>query len=364
MKDSSTSLNEFIGSQIAAARKSQGITQVELSAKLDFKDRQILSNIEKGIRKVHPNELEIIMGELNKPFEYFSDPYQLPDKPLFSWRAPEAAAKESEPVAKGLVSAYRRFSDITGTDLTPIIPRLALTSKSSYEDARGITEHLAKFLQLENVPGHARARVACEKLNIEIFYLDIPDAASGASLLLEDFCALFINRSHPETRRNFSLAHELFHILTWDVFPPERFFPEDESKRKVRSEYMADNFAAALIIPLDDIKVRWDRYDGKNLQLWLEETASDLLVSASALFWRLVNIGELKASDRPESLHAPHSDNQPKPAPYSKKFVEMMLTIFENGDVSVRKVAKLLGCTPDYLEGVFSSYKLEAPFEL
>ncbi len=42
----------------------------------------------------------------------------------------------------------------------------------------------------------------------------------------------------------------------------------------------------------------------------------------------------------------------------------MMHRVFEDGDVSVRKTAKTLGCTFEYLEEVFSSHHLEAPFEL
>jgi len=365
MAGTSTNFNVFVGKQVAAARKSAKVTQEELSNKLGFKDRQILSNIEKGLRKVKPSELEIIMDLLKKPFEYFSDPYQLPDNQLFSWRAnTEDAVTESEPKAKGVVSVYRRFADLTDKNLTPIIPRLALTSKSSYEDVLAIAEHLVGFLDIEKFPGHARAEAACKKLKIEIFYLDIPDEVSGASLLLDDFCALFINRTHPETRRNFSLAHELFHVLTWDTFRPEHFSPEDQGKAQKRSEQLANKFASALIIPADDITNRWERFDGNNLKQWIEETAETLCVSASALFWRLVNLGELKASDLPKDLHAPHQDTASPPAAYSKKFAEMMLNVFESGDVSVRKTAKTLGCTFEDLEEVFSSHNLKTPFEL
>ena len=358
-------LNIFIGRQIAAARKTAKVTQDELSAKLGFKDRQILSNIEKGIRKVKPDELGIIMEVLNKPLEYFSDPYQLPEGQLFSWRAKnEEVIKEIEPKAKGVVSTYRRFAQITREGLTPIIPRLALTPKSSYEDVRTIAEQLVGFLELEKLPGHARAEVVCKKLNIEIFYLDMPDEVSGASVLLDDLCALFINRTHPVTRRKFSLAHELFHVLTWDMFRPEHFSPEDGGKVKKRSEQLADNFASALIIPLGDITERWKLFDDADLKEWIENTAEELHVSPPSLFWRLVNLGELKADDLPEDLHAPHGDGKPKPPAYSRKFADMMFRVFEHGDASVRKTAKTLGCTFEYLEEVFSSHQMEAPFEL
>jgi len=365
MTETSTNFNTFVGRQIAAARKSAKLTQDELSNKLGFKDRQILSNIEKGLRKVKPSELEIIMALLNKPFEYFSDPYQLPDNQLFSWRANTAdAVKESEPKAKGAVTVYRRFADLTNKGLTPIIPRLALNPSSSFEDVLAIAEQLVSFLKIGDLPGYARAEAACEQLNIEIFYLDIPDDASGASLLLDDFCALFINRKHPAARRNFSLAHELFHVLTWDTFRPEHFSPEDQGQTRKRSEQLANNFASAMILPKNEILELWKPFDDGDLKAWLETTALDLKVSPPALFWRLVNLGELKRDDYPKDLETPYSDNAQPPAAYSKRLADMMLQVFKQGDVSVRKTAKTLGCTFEYLEDVFSSHNLEAPFEL
>lgn len=357
--------NAFIGGQIAAARKKQRITQDELSSTLGFKDRQILSNIEKGIRAVKPEELSVIMQTLDQPLEYFTDPYQLPADQLFSWRADsEEASKQCEPKARGTVSSFLRFSQLTGEALTPIIPRLSLPPKPSFEDAINIAEQLSSFLGLTDKAGHERAETACEKLHIEIFYVDMPNEVSGSSVLLDDFCALFVNRNHTLGRRNFSLAHELFHVLTWDTIRPEHFAPEDEGKAHKRSEQLANKFASALLIPFDDVSLRWKKFDGDNLKQWIESTADDLHVSPPALFWRLVNLGELKPGDYPENLDAPYSDDKPAPPAYSEKFVRMMKQVFEAGEVSVRKVANTLDCTFEYLEEVFASHQLKAPFEL
>ncbi len=355
----------FIGKQIATARKAKNITQDELSCALGFKDRQILSNIEKGIRAVKPEELGVIMQTLDQPLDYFTDPYQLPADQLFSWRADsKEASKQCEPKARGTVSSYRRFAQITGEGLTPIIPRLSLPPKPSFEDAINIAEQLSSFLNLDKKPGYERAETACERLKIEIFYVDMPNEVSGSSVLLDNFCALFINRNHTLGRRNFSLAHELFHVLTWDTIRPEHFAPEDEGKAHKRSEQLANKFASALLIPFNDVSTRWNDFDGSNLKEWLEDMARKFHVSAPALFWRLVNLGELKPNDYPENLHAPYSDDNPAPPAYSEKFVRMMKQVFESGDVSVRKVAKSLDCTFECLTEVFASHHMEAPFEL
>lgn len=365
MNSSSVNFNAFVGRQIAAARKAEKVTQDELSAKLGFKDRQILSNLEKGIRKAKPNELEVIIETLNRPLEYFSDPYQLPANQLFSWRATsEEKSRECEPAARGLISSYRRFAQLTDEKLSPILPRLALTPDSSYEDALEIADTLSSFLGITNLPGHQRAEAACKKLKVEIFHMNFPDEVSGSSVLFDDFAALFINRNHPEGRRNFSLAHELFHVLTWDTFRPEHFAPEEVEKANKRSEQLANKFASALIIPENEALGRWNQFDGSHLKEWIEDTAEDLHASPPALFWRLVNLNKLKPDDYPEELHAPLSDTKIKPPPYSETFVRMMKQVFESGLVSVRKTTKTLECTFEDLEEVFSAYQMETPFEL
>ena len=364
MSEKSLDLNKFIGRQIAGARKAAKITQDELSAKLGFKDRQILSNIEKGIRKVKPEELCILMETLNQSLDYFSDPYQLPADQLFSWRAKtEEDSKNSEPQARGLISSYRRFAQLTGEGLSPLLPRLTLTSKSSYEDAMNIADALSSFLEMENIAGHKRAEEACRKLKIEIFYMNLSDDVSGSSVLLNDFGALFVNRNHPEGRRYFSLAHELFHVLTWDTFRPESFSPEEVENAHKRSEQLANKFASALLLPKAEITERWNQFNGDHLKTWIEDTANELHASPPALFWRLVNLEKLKPDDYPDDLHAP-TEPEEKPAVYSPKFMRMMQKVFESGDASVRKVAKTMECTFEDLEEAFASHQLEAPFEL
>ena len=42
-----------------------------------------------------------------------------------------------------------------------------------------------------------------------------------AACRLPELDVVLINRREVEGRRHFDLAHELFHILTWDAMPPE-----------------------------------------------------------------------------------------------------------------------------------------------
>jgi len=376
MSIETTRLHTFIGQQIAIARKSLGMTQEDLSKKLGLKDRQILSNIEKGHRKIQDNELLTIMKELKRPLDYFTDIYQLPDDQLFAWRAKtpdtekislDQIVQESELVARGVVAANKRFSEITKHRLTPIIPRLAISAKSSFKNVSETAEFLSSYWKMGDIPAKELWGIVRDKLKIDVFYLDIADEVSGSSLSTEEFCAIFINRTHPEGRRNFSLAHELFHILTWNTFHPAYFSPEEWEMVQKRSERFADNFASALLMPSNIILPLWKKFDSNNnnLKRWIEDTAEGLLVSPDALFWRLVNLNILNKKNKPIDLHAPHRDESAiTPRPYSEQFVKMMWTVLKDGTVSARKCANTLNCTYRNLYDVFDDYNLPAPFNL
>ena len=69
--------NPLIGRRIKAIRQARGISQADLARALGFKDRQIVSAIETGVRRVGAEELLLAMEHFSVPLEYFTDPYRL-----------------------------------------------------------------------------------------------------------------------------------------------------------------------------------------------------------------------------------------------------------------------------------------------
>ena len=90
-------------------------------------------------------------------------------------------------------------------------------------------------------------------------FQELMDNGSGATTRGEFGTAILENAAEPPKRRAFSLAHELFHLLTWGDEPrPTGGETEDSSKRE---EQMANAFAAALLMPADVVKRKlgWHR---------------------------------------------------------------------------------------------------------
>ena len=360
--------DKLIGRRIASARKKQQITQAELSQALGLKDRQILSNIEKGSRKITPKELAVAMKRLDETLEYFTDPYQLDETQPFSWRtSDQQVATQYEPTARNLVATYKRLADLTRKNRAFIIPQLAVTEKSDYDDISAIADSLATewWGADDTVPAFALMDKITDDLRVETFFLNMPDQISGSSIWIGDFCAIFVNRKHSLGRQSFSIAHELFHVLTWNTFHPSRFASAEWEEVSARSEKLANRFASSLLLP-DYVLPEMPRKQTKEARkLWLEEESDALGVSPDALFWRFVSNGRLKKADKHPELKAPrYCTPDERPKPFSERFVDILNLALENGDISVRKVLSLLQCDVEDLEGVFRAHNIPAPFAI
>jgi Zn-dependent peptidase ImmA (M78 family) len=342
------------------------MTQAGLAEKLGFADRQILSNLEKGLRQATPDELLIITRILGKSLEYFTDPYLLTNESVcFSWRVKKEKIGGEVPyqeAGKKLIAAYMHFSDILGKSPNLILPQLVVKKDATYDMVMELAEQLSKLWEMGDKPTERLEKVVWEKLGIELLYVNAPDEVSGASFRNERFCAMLINKNQSEGRRNFSIAHELFHILTWTTLHPDYVSPEEQEDVTAKSEKMANVFASSLLMPTETVVALWkERPKSVDLGNWLEEQAKGMHVSPDALFWRLVSLRRLKRDDFPEGLNLPYSGSV---QPFSQKFIEMTSQVLDQGVVSVRKVLKLLDLNVEELNQLLEANGLPSPYAI
>src|SRR3974377_1263245 len=93
----STSL---IGARIKALREQRGLSQDDLARVFGFKDRQTVSAIETGERRVSAEELLLAVEKLGASLDYFTNPFLLVGEGKFSWRQSKRALER--------VTAFRR----------------------------------------------------------------------------------------------------------------------------------------------------------------------------------------------------------------------------------------------------------------
>ena len=360
----------MLGRRVRAARDEAGISQDRLSEELGLESRQVLSNIEAGKRKLGVEELLKLMRVLGKDLDYFTDPLQLVGEEI-SWRADVKAQNvisEYAPRAGGVVAAYRAFATQLGEPIAPPHLQLALTKKSSFEDAANAAEKLAVDWELGETPARILPKAIEQRLGVPVLFVDAPPAISGAASRMPELSVILINRDEPEFRRNYDLAHEVFHVLTWREMPPNELDAVNEKKSRV--EQLADVFAGELLMPWPVLEPLWAARGRREFHDWTNATAIRLGVSGEAIYYRLKNLGwgdpeEMRQIDFERlKWRGRKPSEEEKPKLYSAKFVEMLHRMLAGGWISVRRAAGLLNCTIEDLEELFRSHGKESPFAL
>lgn len=360
-----------IARRIKALRESRGMTQVELSRALGLNDRQTLAAIEAGERRVSPEELVRVAGTLQVDVDAFLDPFLLIGEGAFSFRAKEVdepvlAAFEEQ--ARRWIATYRELGRQAGTEPRRLGQKLELYPWSSFEDAAASAELLWREWELGEVPANRLEQAIETRLGALVLYVDAAEGISGAASRLPGLHTILVNRRESQGRRSFDLAHELFHVLTWDAMPPRRVEPlEVKPAKGNRVEQMAESFASALLMPRPVIAARWAARGGEELVPWMGHTAAELRVSGPALQWRLVNLGYLSKAEARAIAAAPRpaaSRAAPGlPLLFSRPFIERVSGAVEAGRLSLRRAASLLDLSLAELADVCAAHGYPLSYE-
>ena len=359
---------ELIGRRVKAMRAARNLSQGELARRFGFKDRQTVSAIENGVRRVKAEELAFLAETFDAPIDYFTDPFSLAGEGRFCWREQgvETATLEAfEHRAGCWIAAYRVLAPKVGCDL-PLMRRglLGLTRHSSADDAIRAGERFAAEFDLGDVPAARLADVMQRELGILVLVVEAEDGISGAACRLAELDAVLVARDELPGRRHFDLAHELFHLLTWDAMPPA--WSEAEVRpRSQRVERLANSFASALLAPERALNrfAGWSDLDTASLASRLNDAAEELHVTSSALRWRLVALGDLDAEHAAALpgtlLHNNGRDTKAPPPPlFSRRFADVVCRALDRGLVSVRRLALLLDLDADGLDAFLESHGL------
>jgi XRE family transcriptional regulator, fatty acid utilization regulator len=374
-KISQDQFQRIVGQRVKLAREDANLSQDELASQLGLNDRQTLSNIEAGKRKLTAEELIKLIQALGKELEYFTDTFSLIGEGAFSWRAVgavPASLDEFEAKAGKWIGTFRRLGEIKGETFSALSQQLTLAERSSFEEAQAAGEALVADWELGEVPATNLGKLVEDRLKMLVLYVDAPSGISGAACQLPQFNTILINRREPDGRRNYDFAHEIFHILTWNAMPPRTYDQADkiEGTKVKRIEQLANNFAAALLMPSANLKLRWEKRGDQDLHNWLNETASEFQVTSDALYWRLRQLSwltpavSLKINRDRLTWNGRSPSAQTLPKLFSHRFVERMHWALDRGELSVRRAAELLDCTVEDLEDLFKSYELPVPFDL
>lgn len=382
----------LIGARIKALREERKLSQDDLARIFGFKDRQTVSAIENGERRLSAEELLIAVEKLGAPLDYFTNPFLLAGEGKFSWRQSSVAPQRLDAFERSAgrwIAAQKVLAPRVGRPAPNLRQALKLTSKSSFEDAMAAGERFAADFKLGPVPAAKLISAMERELGILVLMVDAIEGVSGAACRLPELDAVLINRHEVPGRRNFDLAHELFHILTWDAMPPEHVEDSVEQSR-IRVEQLANNFASALLMPAAVLEP-YGPWSGDDIVDHLKAAANALQVTATAMKWRLVALGWLTAAAAkqipdaalrnngqpppllskmsrsgrsPSSKRSSETPPQELPPLFSQPFMEVVALAIADGQLSARRAADLLDTSLDDLAALCVTHGVEIPFDL
>ena len=368
--------SDTIGLRLKAARERSGLTQQQLADALGLRHRQTIASIEAGDRRLSAAEMIGAMQVLGVDLDYLTDPFRLVGEGQFSFRTTEAVEPDVlnrfEEQAGRWIALYRELSRDAGHPPRWLGYKLNLNPHSSFEDAQAAGEAAADRWDLGCRPADRLRSVMEDRLHVLVLYVDTPPGVSGAASRVPGLSCALVNREESEGRRNFDLAHELFHLLTWDALPPERTATVDASRRgkRWRVEKLADNFAGALLMPAETLDRAWEATSAvADVAERLNAVAREMRVSTPACKWRLRNVGLLPRAaaeaidDGLLAATGRPACRDPDVPLFSGQFLGQIAFALDTGRLSVKRAAKLLGVSMTELGQILQAHGLTTYFE-
>jgi Zn-dependent peptidase ImmA (M78 family)/DNA-binding XRE family transcriptional regulator len=347
--------------RLKEARKAVEMTLKDAAKLAGFKHYQTLAKIEDGKRSVKAVELAKLADIYARDINFFLTDHPIQLAFAISWRrfSKDAKIVKAEHILKMLLERYLSLEKklhIENSNLNlPLIEKQQL----SYETAAELGEKYSKLLGLGKRPAFSLSKILEKEVGIPIFYLELPEGASAASIRVNGTHAICIDSNEAPWRRNFNLAHEFFHI----VFPSQRSTACGLNNTQ-NVEKWANSFASGLLLPAEEMQKFMNKFKKtRKLPLFnIATEAKDFGVSTSALLWRIVNLGWIKRADAERLLRSESLKEKDRKLRstiswtshhLSHRFVTMVFRAISDGQLSRARAAEYLMVNIAELDEVF-----------
>lgn len=345
-------LRKLLAERIRAAREQLGLTQNQLAEMAGFSSPQIISQIEKAERDVKAWELFNLARALKTDVAVILAESASAPVAHVLWRKKPAKNRqllESDFLQR--CQEYALVEKLNDIKIGSQLPVIAVDlSSMTFQDAEKMGREIRDGLGLGNRPASCLSNMLENKFGVKIWHANLGEDGSAASTKGPFGLGVLINSAEAPWRRNYSFAHELFHLLTWDSVA---LADQTRGESSVRIEKLADAFASNLLLPDTEVEEALKNRvkENKIEYAGLVEIAREFGVSTIALLWRLKNLHFIdidtvqKLEDDPGFKQLDRNVrngawNMPPAIP--ERFVRLAFMAFQNGKLSRAKLAEFL----------------------
>jgi len=311
-----------------------------------------LSEYEGGKRDPRLSQLQALADLYRRSVSFFLGEGDIP-REVVLWRKepPPDSAADIQAQFLRLCEQYHNLEVWCGERLPCLLPRAeGEPAGYGYSDAERLAYRVRSELQLGDRPGQSLLRVLEEACGIKVFHHSFEPTGSAACTVSETYGpAILLNTKHVRWRRNFDLAHELFHILTWHVF---RTGDEKDALASEQEEKLATCFARHLLMPTEATRLAVNSAIKNDAITFddLFDIARQFDVSVEALLWQMNFICRLdkkevqSAISRYQATSGMWEDRERDDPPMRPvRFAVLAVKAFHSGEISQGRLAEYLG---------------------
>jgi len=278
-----------IGTRLKYARESARLTIKQVAERTGIGQSSI-SEYETEKRTPRVSQLQSLAHLYRRSMSFFLEEGEIPaETVLWRQKPDDEAAADIQADFLRLCRQYHNLEVWCNEHKPCDLPFVdGQSDRFGYPDAEKLAKRVRDDLRLGERPGQSLLCVLEEVCGVKIFHVDLPaDGAAACSYDSSFGAAILLNRKHTRWRRNFDLAHELFHILTWKVFRG------DSSGAAVPSDFeekLATCFAGNLLMPTDTVRIALNEVIDENTIHFsdLFGVARQFDVSVEAICWRML----------------------------------------------------------------------------
>ncbi|MGD0897356.1 MAG: XRE family transcriptional regulator [Thermoguttaceae bacterium] len=282
-----------LGERLKHARNSLKLTLNDVESRTQIAV-STLSEFENNKREPKLSQLKSLADLFRRSISFFLEEGEVvPETVLWRERPTTPRAEEMQAQLLALAEQYHHL-EIWCEDRQEYQLPMDSSALETYDfpNAETLANRVRSSLGLGDRPGQTLLRVLEEVCKVKVFHFAFQPTGSAACTLSSNFgAAILLNANNVRWRRNFDLAHELFHLLTWRIF--RQTVSTETAEPTEKEESLAGCFASVLLMPQDAILSAVNTAKAGRAKLGFDdlfEVARQFDVSIEALLWRMKSI--------------------------------------------------------------------------